>query len=567
MLRSKTNDKAKPSNTNNKGRVKGAPSKNTLPLPAKSLPHSSTTVPPTHIGNPTSNPQATEHAVTQPISPPKSFRIVWGTQWWCTPEVLLKAISPMLSKEDSKSVVVKKSYRRLNGKSKWWFTIIAPPSTLSIIEAAWPTLQAELRWTLQSSLRKHYPLPPTCPLLPMPPPQIPHHFPQLHSHSRTLIITLPNFMHHHHLPALTAHLLLLVLRIIHSHPHHLTQHCGSLWPFFRGNTYTPGRAPIGACPPGVAPLHPPCAPVTELLLTSSTGTGSQHLRVGCFNIRGLKANTYYTHQLLNQHDIFTISEHWLHTYELQSLQTLHPDFNFLSSVPPSEEDDLYCRPRYLRGHGGVAIAWRKSLDQHISKLDNSSSHRVVGISLQAQLRPICLLSVYLPTRTGCTDIFKESLDYLDSMINLLGYENDVFILGDMNADLGLSGGPMASTPINEQGKILMQYLKRWNFLSAHLHLSPTLATSNLWEWSPWLHINNWPHSLPFPCTPHLSYPAVSSRRNHLTTLTTFLITCQISTHLPNSPIHRKKIQSPTPPQLEEAHNSRSAEILYIPTRS
>ena len=80
-------------------------------------------------------------------------------------------------------------------------------------------------------------------------------------------------------------------------------------------------------------------------------------------------------------------------------------------------------------------------------------------------------------RTGCTDIFKESLEYLDSMINLLGYENDVFILGDMNADLGLTGGPMASTPINEQGKILRQYLQRWNFLSAHLHLSPTPATS------------------------------------------------------------------------------------------
>ena len=52
MLRSKTNDKAKPPNTNNKGRVKGAPSKITLLLPAKSLPHSSTTVSPTHIGNP-----------------------------------------------------------------------------------------------------------------------------------------------------------------------------------------------------------------------------------------------------------------------------------------------------------------------------------------------------------------------------------------------------------------------------------------------------------------------------------------------------------------------------------
>ena len=201
-------------------------------------------------------------------------------------------------------------------------------------------------------------------------------------------------------------------------------------------------------------MHSPSAPVTHTPLTSSTDTGSQHLRVGCLNIRGLKTNTYYTHQLLDQHDIFAISEHWLHTYELQSLQALHPDFNFLSSAPPAEEDDLYCRPRYLRGHGGVAIAWRKSLDHHIRKLDNSSSHRVVGISLQAQPRPICLLSVYLPTCTGCTDIFKESLDYLDSMINLLGYENDVFILGDMNADLGLTGGPMASTHINEQGKIL-----------------------------------------------------------------------------------------------------------------
>ena len=62
---------------------------------------------------------------------------------------------------------------------------------------------------------------------------------------------------------------------------------------------------------------------------------------------------------------------------------------------------------------------------------------MVGISLQAQRRPIRLLSVYLPTRTGCTDIFKESLDYLDSMINLLGYENDVFILGDMKQTLDL----------------------------------------------------------------------------------------------------------------------------------
>ena len=117
------------------------------------------------------------------------------------------------------------------------------------------------------------PSPPTCPL---PPPQIPHHFLQLHSHSQTLIITLPNLMHHHHLPTLTVHLLFLVLRIIHPHPH-----------------------PHRLSPRSSSITSPPCTPVTELSLTSSTGTGSQHLRVGCLNTRGFKANTYYTHQLLN----------------------------------------------------------------------------------------------------------------------------------------------------------------------------------------------------------------------------------------------------------------------------
>ena len=39
------------------------------------------------------------------------------------------------------------------------------------------------------------------------------------------------------------------------------------------------------------------------------------------------------------------------------------------------------------------------------------------------------------------------------------------------------GGPMACTPCSEQGRILSRYLNRWNFLSAHLHLSPSLATS------------------------------------------------------------------------------------------
>ena len=173
---------------------------------------------------------------------------------------------------------------------------------------------------------------------------------------------------------------------------------------------------------------------------------------------------------------------------------------------------------------------------------------MVGILLQAQLRPICLLSVYLPTRTGCTDTFKESLDYLDSIINLFGFDNDVFILGDINADLGLGGGPMASTPINEQGKILMQYLKRWNFLSAHLHLSPTPETST-YESEAHGSISTIDHII---CLPNNS--------DHLP------ITCHISTHLPTSLIHHKKCNPPPRPNWRKL-TTRVEKILYIPTRS
>ena len=82
-------------------RHKGTPPKNSLPITAKSLPHSSIPLP-FPIEFPTFNPQATEHAVAKSTTLPKSFCIVWG----CTPEVLVRAISPILPKEDSKNVVV-----------------------------------------------------------------------------------------------------------------------------------------------------------------------------------------------------------------------------------------------------------------------------------------------------------------------------------------------------------------------------------------------------------------------------------------------------------------------------
>ena len=62
---------------------------------------------------------------------------------------------------------------------------------------------------------------------------------------------------------------------------------------------------------------------------------------------------------------------------------------------------------------------------------------------------------------------------LGATLSLYRLDNDVYILGEFNADLGTEGGPQACTPVNEQGHILLRYLSRWEYLLYNLHLSPS----------------------------------------------------------------------------------------------
>ena len=93
---------------------------------------------------------------------------------------------------------------------------------------------------------------------------------------------------------------------------------------------------------------------------------------------------------------------------------------------------------------------------------------------------VAIFSSYLPTRAGCTDAFKESLDLLQMIKSKLDGSTMVVFAGDLNADPGVEGGPCATTTVNEQGRILNQYLKRWGFTSSHLHLN-TVSSSHTYE--------------------------------------------------------------------------------------
>ena len=123
-----------------------------------------------------------------------------------------------------------------------------------------------------------------------------------------------------------------------------------------------------------------------------------------------------------------------------------------SSSTSTVEDTITFTPWYIRGSGGVAIFWRKSLDHVIKKLPE---FRFVAIALQSSGRPLSFVSSYLPCRSDCTDLFEETLDpLLVSSLMILMYS----FLVISTCDLGPSGRPLATTALNTQGTIWQRYL-------------------------------------------------------------------------------------------------------------
>ena len=121
-------------------------------------------------------------------------------------------------------------------------------------------------------------------------------------------------------------------------------------------------------------------------------------------------------------------------------------FEVFSSFPPTEEDPVTCT---MSEAVVVLLFFGASL-----LIINFSNDRFVSSD-----RPLCIISAYLLCCFGCTDPFKEALDYADSILSQLSFDSDVLILGDLNADPGSEGGPMITTNASEQGRILLRHCR------------------------------------------------------------------------------------------------------------
>ena len=136
------------------------------------------------------------------------------------------------------------------------------------------------------------------------------------------------------------------------------------------------------------------------------------------------------------------------------------------SIAVSADDN----PHILSGsiaRGGVALLWKRTIDDFVTPLENIESDHIVGIRCDfGNCDPLFILSVYLPSSNSTIDEFKEYLDFLWALCYSLSDKGHVLVLGDFNGDLGDSLGDKGKYPPNQRGSKLLDFANYFNLCPA-----------------------------------------------------------------------------------------------------
>ena len=157
------------------------------------------------------------------------------------------------------------------------------------------------------------------------------------------------------------------------------------------------------------------------------------LRIGTFNVQNVKSNSLYLQKLLKEVDILCIQEHWLYCNEKQQLSKIDPNFVCAAKSVDDNDSDLH---RIIgRGYGGVAILWRKSIDEKLRIIPDGGS-RIQALLLEQENQPICILNVYMPSDSkNANTEYKDTLSEIDEIMSKYGQTHNIIICGDMNGSL------------------------------------------------------------------------------------------------------------------------------------
>ena len=184
-----------------------------------------------------------------------------------------------------------------------------------------------------------------------------------------------------------------------------------------------------------------------------------HIRLGCWNSRGMSAAVPYLRKLLVEHDFLCLSEHWLHENRLDFFNEISDDVNYHARSSKHASAESYGSNR---GQGGVCIFWKKDL-KGVTPMVHLKHDRFCGVRVQNLNGAIFnIYSIYLPA-SGSSEDFATCLDELGALIENSEMGSMNVICGDFNADPGKLGGQRAYKNASARGMILMDFIHRYSF--------------------------------------------------------------------------------------------------------
>ena len=173
-------------------------------------------------------------------------------------------------------------------------------------------------------------------------------------------------------------------------------------------------------------------PLEEASRPTCTSSREQRLVISSINIEGVKSNVTGLQDVMKTSHIVCVQEHWLWGYEKDDLASLAgDDWNYhivcadvAFPIPKSER---------RRGHGGVAILWKRDLQDSFRRLDEGNE-RIIAVECKSQNSNICLLCAYMPT-SGYSDTvesYGNCVDLLKVIISKYRETHLIILCGDIS---------------------------------------------------------------------------------------------------------------------------------------
>ena len=142
-----------------------------------------------------------------------------------------------------------------------------------------------------------------------------------------------------------------------------------------------------------------------------------------------------------------IQEHWLFNAEKKIIAEITENSGYIAkSVDDNDDPDFNVSMK--RGYGGVAIIWKKEINENIKELIDGGN-RIQAIHIQQGDKPICLINVYMPSDSKNADIeYKDTLAQIDEMIEKYKDTHEIIVCGDMNGSLDSTYSTSAKFNLN-----------------------------------------------------------------------------------------------------------------------